>query len=1013
MTGLESHQATLHVLGAPMLMRPGLTLALRPERRWQFLAVLAHGADWMSREVLADLLWPGLSSERARANLRKVIHSLREWREALALEEQGSLLRCTVQTDVRAFDEAISQGDLERAVSLWRGTPWSGLEIGAGPGIEEWIRCARQQLRDRWRTALLLLCERGDASAQLRWAGQLLDYDPLDEHAVRVKLSALSHAGQAHVRDAGVYEVFAQELESRTGLQPPETIRTFLLRDRPLATNQADDPSPGFPKADEIPSGWATGYFVGRQAELQHLGTLLARPECRWITLHGPGGVGKSRLLARTLEVHGGHYRHGVVAVALEDLSRPEEVGVLLARSLRLTLEPNADPLERVARFLRPRQMLLGVDNLETLPAAIPALTALLHDCRDLKMVVSSRERADVQGEWIMELDGLPYPEPDDEGRLEQFDAVQLFAHCARLGKPEFDLAAERTAVAALCRYVQGLPLALELAATWARYVSVAEIATDIAQGGDMLAEEDLRRMPRQRSLAAAFDYSWQRLVDAERRALMRLSVFRGGFSREAAQRVAEASLSVLAALIDKSLVQIEERSRRGSGAARFSLHPLVHQMAAARLENLPALRDAAQRDHADHFCRQLGRHPAGGNASHADDSAALMGEAQNAETAWRRACDQGRLDLLELALFGYADLFIRQQRPKDGAQSLRDSEPVLARDPLLLARARAYRTALETLCERHADAVETGRLALPILTNSPFVQSTIICEHFLGTALWLCGVPAEGERFLRQAADRARQHGAGQEEAEARTELSALLCSSGRFEDAAEEIELAISLARANGEFALQALVMGAQCQRLAGRPLEAIRRLEDIQNRCPPEARAAMKRRVPARLAQAWFDAGNLERAEACARDGLQYLDPGSDEDLRRAGSLVDLRCLLARIMARKGLVDEAQRILSETAGSFRDAPWDVRKLEIATHWAELLPELDRPDESRAVLDVALSHPLLPAEMREIAERILAGVCESPRPPSEHSRGVAAARLAEVIRLLADECSGTDALP
>ncbi len=314
--------------------------------------------------------------------------------------------------------------------------------------------------------------------------------------------------------------------------------------------------------------------LVGRQKELADLLSLLADPTCRLVTLAGPGGVGKTRLAlsaARCLEPD---LPDGAAFVALAPLTSVRFVVPAIAEALGFGFSGPANPQDQLFAHLRDSRMLLVLDNFEHLLAddAAELVVELLQAAPALKLLVTSREVLNVQAEWVYVVPGLAgLDEAGGEG-------VQLFRQRAQRADVGFvPSAADLRAIARICRLVEGLPLAIELAAGWVRTLSCVEIAEEIERNPTGLAGS-MRDLPaRHRSLRTVFEHSWVLLPAQEQAVLMKLSVFRGGFRRAAAEAVAGATLELLSALAAKSLV------RRGAGG-RYDLHELVRQDAGERL---------------------------------------------------------------------------------------------------------------------------------------------------------------------------------------------------------------------------------------------------------------------------------------------------------------------------------------------------------------------------------------------------------------------------------------------
>jgi predicted ATPase/DNA-binding CsgD family transcriptional regulator len=335
--------------------------------------------------------------------------------------------------------------------------------------------------------------------------------------------------------------------------------------------------------------------FVGRNNEVSEIQDLLADSTCRLLTLVGPGGIGKSRL---GLEVAGrmhdltpvvsvnqnaigtANYPDGVFFVPLQALSAPEFIVSTIAESIGMQFYSGTDRETQLLTYLQNKSLLLILDNFEHLLDGAGLISRLLEVARGLNVIVTSRERLNLQEEWVYEVRGLRYPANGEEDG-EAYSAIQLFVQSVRRVNPTFSLESERAAIARICRMVEGMPLAIELASSWGRALPFGELAAEISRGLDIL-ETQARNIPdRHRSMRAVLDFSWQSLTEDEREGIAWLSVFRGGFSRESAERVACPHPRLLAALVDKSWLRLEPST------GRYSIHELVRQYAEERLNEL------------------------------------------------------------------------------------------------------------------------------------------------------------------------------------------------------------------------------------------------------------------------------------------------------------------------------------------------------------------------------------------------------------------------------------------
>jgi predicted ATPase/DNA-binding XRE family transcriptional regulator len=334
--------------------------------------------------------------------------------------------------------------------------------------------------------------------------------------------------------------------------------------------------------------------FIGRERELREIHQLLAR--ARLVTVVGAGGAGKTRLVLEASRGQSAKFADGVHFVALAGVASSSLLSSTLGTVLRLSFYGSEDPRLQLVRYLRDRELLLVLDNFEHLLDDSGLLTEILSGASGVRILVTSRERMNLHEEWVLQLDGLAFPDRDARDPIEQYPAVRLFMERARQVQADFSIADHARAVIDISRRVEGLPLAIELATGWLRAMPCEQIAEQIERDLDFLTTS-VRNVPeRHRSLRAVFDRSWRLLSEAEQQALMSLSVFRGGFEAEAAKDVAGASLPLLAGLIDKSLV-------RRTAPVRYDVHELLRQYLSEKLIDMGAA-SAISRRHFDHYSR-------------------------------------------------------------------------------------------------------------------------------------------------------------------------------------------------------------------------------------------------------------------------------------------------------------------------------------------------------------------------------------------------------------------------
>ncbi|MEZ4869776.1 MAG: BTAD domain-containing putative transcriptional regulator [Caldilineaceae bacterium] len=348
-----------------------------------------------------------------------------------------------------------------------------------------------------------------------------------------------------------------------------------------------------------------TTTFIGRERELADIAQLLLNESsCQLLNLVGPGGIGKTRLALAAATQMMDAFPDGVFFVPLAPVSEAIDIVPTIAEALRFTFYGSHDPKEQLLGYLGQKHLLLILDNFEHLLGGVDLLAAILVQAPGVTLLTTARERLQLQEEWIYAVQGLAFPAHarqdvttgQELDYLESYSAVQLFLQRARQVMANVDLPeAEMAAIARICQLVEGMPLGIELAAPWLRTLSCQEIATEIAHSLDFLATS-LRNVPdRHRSLRVIFDQTWERLSQTEQATLMRLSIFRGGCTREAALTVTRATLPMMSSLVDKALL-------RRTNTGRYTLHELIRQFAEMRLQADPEADEEAQDRHAAYF---------------------------------------------------------------------------------------------------------------------------------------------------------------------------------------------------------------------------------------------------------------------------------------------------------------------------------------------------------------------------------------------------------------------------
>lgn len=683
--------------------------ALHAERPQSLLAyLLLHAATPQTRRQIAFMLWPDSGESQARTNLRNLLHVLRQ-----LLPQPDCFLSVDSQTlqwrpdapytlDVADFQQALADAQdadagtalqhLKTAVSLYQGDLLPDL-------YDDWVLPLRETLRqayqDTLRRIIGLLEQDGAYRSALSYAQRLLHFDPLDESAYvqAMRLHALSgdRAGVQRIYQLCV-DTLLRELDVSPGAATKAAYQQFLRAEstQPAADTPVISAQPR--RSSPLRQTWRTPpqptHFVGREAELAQLAQMLADPRCRLVTIVGPGGVGKTRLALQSATGHVTVFMHGAVFVPLAPVNDAALIPAAIADALRFTASSLSVQRSELFDYLHDKELLLVLDNMEQLVEGVEILSQLLQEAGGVKILATSRQRLRLAEEWTFDLAGFPLPAPDGmAGNAAAGEAVSFFVQSAQRVDGRFQPdAADLAAIARICRLVAGMPLGLQLAASWVRVLSCAEIGEEIARNLDFLTSTQRDAPPRHRSMRAVFDYSWEQLSAEEQQALAALSLFRGGFSREAAQQVAGAGLPLLMALIDQSLLY-----RLESG--RFDSHELLRQFAYGRLEANAVWLRRVQQQHAAYFAAlaETARESLKG-AELVATLARLDNEHDNMRVALQWTIQAGEVETgLRLAI-GLWPFWWRRGHLQEGRQwmeaLLARAEPGSAVSPLLLARA-------------------------------------------------------------------------------------------------------------------------------------------------------------------------------------------------------------------------------------------------------------------------------------------------------------------------------------
>jgi predicted ATPase/DNA-binding SARP family transcriptional activator/DNA-binding CsgD family transcriptional regulator len=588
------------------------------------LLALAPGHR-LHREQVIDLLWPDLGKRAASNNLRHALYTARQVLEPdssagsrYLVSHDESLMLCpggSLWVDVEAFDQAASaaRGSREPAAYAAALNLYAG-ELLPSDRYEAWAEQHRRRLRETYLSLLLRLArlheERADYESAAEALRRVISEEPTREeaHVSLMRLYALSgNKGEALVQYVQLKEVLAREL----GTEPAASSRA--LREEIAAGRFPPQEAPAFGSPPEKLPGagkhnlpTARTSFVGREREIVELKRELAMT--RLLTLTGVGGSGKTRLALEVARDLVGAYQDGVWLVELAPLSEGTLVPQAVARAMRVREQPGRPLADTLTEALHKKATLLVLDNCEHLADPVANLAnTLLDSCSHLRVLTTSRETLEVEGGVVWRVSSLSTPDTDRlpaAGELMRYDAVRLFVERARLKLSAFEITpGNATAVAELCRKLEGIPLAIELAAARMDILTAEQIAQRLDRALGLLTG-GWAPARRHRTLRATLDWSYELLSEPERKLFGRLSVFAGGWTLEAAEAVGAGDgieegdvVELFLMLVDKSLVV----SEAGEGGFRYGMLEPVRQYAQEKLEESGETQ-ATKHAHAEYF---------------------------------------------------------------------------------------------------------------------------------------------------------------------------------------------------------------------------------------------------------------------------------------------------------------------------------------------------------------------------------------------------------------------------
>ncbi|MCA9919748.1 MAG: hypothetical protein KC445_17445, partial [Anaerolineales bacterium] len=733
-------------------------------------------------------------------------------------------------------------------VSHYRGSLLTHFIVKESNLFDEWLTIQRESLH-REVMGLLdrLVGETAVSNPQqaAAYAQRQTELDPWHEEAYRSWMRCLHQAGQSSQAQQ-VYAQCRKILWDELGVEPePET--DALLADIKANANRAPEAQPSHhPTYNLRPSTLPKEKtpFIGRSAELQEIHNLLQQDDCQLLTLVGLGGAGKTRLaIAAAKQLVAGadsktSYPDGIWFVSLVGA---ESMLPAIASTLNFPFGSGGDPGAQLIDYLADKQLLLVLDNCEELLHEREWLAQLAQSAPAIKLLTTSRQPFDVAAEWLFAVEGLKTKTGDEA----LSDAEELFVAAAKRANARYRFTdGDRSDIQKICRRVLGHPLSIELAASWVRLLGIPEIAAEISSNLAIFATDSQQFEARHRSLQAIFEYTWQTLSPAERETMGKLAVFQGGFTREAAQQVAGASLLNLLQLVNKALVQ-----RQGD---RFGLHEAVRQFATSRAASLP-------------------------HQAHAHTYVQLLADLRH---ALQSRLDPAPIDTITMELENIRAAWAWQT----------------AHEPLALAPALPTLTLYSERAGLIVEGLERyGRLLQTLPASNPTnVPLRVQVLNIMGNWMVESNREVESRPLLDEALALTQLHHLSAAQALATTNLALYAFLFREIEKSRELYEESLQIAEASGDWAVLAL-----CRSRYGRTLEnighyheAIAMLSGAVELAESLGRADISTGLYERLTFAYLNAGDHDNMARCAHVYARAAEQmGADQTIAAANYLLGL--------------------------------------------------------------------------------------------------------------------------
>jgi predicted ATPase/DNA-binding SARP family transcriptional activator len=1000
----ENNLLQIYTLGDLRILCEGKPVkGLRSRKAQALMVYLACTSKPHAREAIADLFWSGSSPSQAMSNLRDVIHALRNHlkpfvdisRYSIGLNPEAEVWIDVAELDaslaiLRDAEDNITierANKIEEALDLYQKDFLDGFYVRGAQGFEEWLVVERERIRLATLDALILLVKHhsreGNCQKGIYYARRALELEPLMEvghQQLMLLLASCGRSSEALIQ----YRTCQKMLQEELGVEPSEETKEIYKK---------------LQKGEKIPGAFAGRprhnlllpytSLIGRDEELAKIAGQLEDPTCGLLTLIGVGGIGKTRLGLHAAAEALDHYPDGVWLVELAAFNEAEILPDKIASVFGVSAQEakSGGVTDILVDYLKNKKLLLVLDNCEHLiEACADFAEALLNGCPNVNVLATSREAFGIREERLFHVSPLTLPPKElPLKKLEIYPAIQLFLERAGAARPRFRLTSENSAVLAeICWQLEGIPLAIELAAARVKVISLDQIARRLQDRFQLLTGGPRTALPRHQTLQATMDWSYGLLSELERSLLRRLSVFSGGWTLNAAEEVAtfgqvqkDNVLDLLTQLVDKSLVLVEEWGDR----VRYGMLETVRQYGVRTLSEEDEVKETRQR-HANFFVQLAeGADEGMRDARQVKSMEILDVEHDNLRAALRWATDQSDADLA-LRLVGASGWFwLMRGHWKESWQWLRkalDLEP--GTNPILRAKAICKAGGLEIFRGNLVGTVELIEEALDISRQAENEEYIAWSLNLMGQAkTWSDKDMGEAAPYLTESADLFRRLNNDWGVAFTVKYMGQILESQGEYERGMNHIKESVALFEKVGDAwhgAHSLFFLGGSASRNNDFQL-AEWAYEQVLEKCSLIEDKVMRAHALRGLGQLALQKDDREHMEEIYLEALEALQKIGDEFC-----VASVLRGLGEVAQRKGNFTKAARLLGQGLRTYEKLGLDDFVVWMIERFAALAEATGKGEKASRLLGasrgLSINTVIFPLQYKEELTRLTASIRE-----------------------------------